>query len=321
MDLRHLTAFLTVAEELSVTRAAERLHMSQPPLSRSLRQLETELGVTLFVRHRHGVALTDEGRTLLEAGRRLQAAANDFLDVARNVTSSDVHRLRIGIANGLWEAVNSVRVAYTREGERAGIEVKDVDCEKVYEQELRERTLDVTFARAPHQRAYLRVEPLFSEQMVVVLNANHPLARRSSLRVRDIAEEPLLLWDRHVLPGAYDLMLELFERDGSHPPMRPTPGAGPYNQAGLMLVAEGSGIYIGIDAPPSTPRVAGGVAIVPLEEPGARIDVCVVCRKNETSPPILRFMECARQVFPPLRLVEPRDQRGTDAASASVGRG
>jgi LysR family transcriptional regulator, benzoate and cis,cis-muconate-responsive activator of ben and cat genes len=297
MDLRHLNAFLAVAEELSVTRAAERLHISQPPLSRSLRQLETELGVTLFVRHRNGVALTEEGRTLLEAGRRLAAAADDFLDVARQVARADVQRLRIGIGSGLWEAVSTVRAAYADRGERAGIAVKDVDCEKIYEQELREHTLDVTFARAPQNHAHVEIARLYAEQLVVVLNARHPLATRPSLRLRDIAREPLLLWDRHLLPGAYDLMLRLFEANRITPITRPTPGAGPYNQAGWAQVAEGNGLYIGIDTPPTTPRVSGGVAVVPLEEPGAAIDVCVVWRKNESSGPVLRFVDCAREVF------------------------
>lgn len=321
MDLRHLNAFLAVAEELSVTRAAERLHISQPPLSRSLQQLEAELGVTLFVRHRHGVALTEEGRTLLEAGRRLAAAANDFLDAARGVTRTGVQHLRIGIAPGLWEAVNSVRIAYADHGERAGMDVKDVRSEKVFEQELRERTMDVAFTRAPQARSYLRVEPLFVEKCVAVLNADHPVARQASVTLRDIADEPLLLWDRDVLPAAYDLMFQLYDRAGITPRTHPTPGAGPYNQAGLMLVAQAKGVYIGIDTPPTTPRVASGVAIVPLDEPGAAINVCAVCRKNETSSAILRFMECAREVFPPVRRVDPRVQRPSEATGASVGLG
>src|SRR6188474_157542 len=126
MDLRRVKAFIAVAETLSVTKAAERLHISQPPLSRHLRQLEEELGVTLFVRHRHGVTLTDEGRVLLDAGRRVAAAAGEFLDTARLVTRADAHPLRIGIASGLWDAVNRVRVAYTTRCERAEISAKDV---------------------------------------------------------------------------------------------------------------------------------------------------------------------------------------------------
>src|SRR5262245_31943323 len=78
MDLRRVKAFIAVAETLSVTKAAERLHISQPPLSRHIHQLEEELGVMLFVRHRYGVTLTDAGQRLLEKARLLDAAASEF---------------------------------------------------------------------------------------------------------------------------------------------------------------------------------------------------------------------------------------------------
>src|SRR5438876_5344692 len=102
MDFRHLRAFIAVAEESSVTKAAERLHISQPPLSRHIRQLEEELGVTLFVRHRQGVTLTEPGRGLLEKARLLAAAASDFYEAAGQVTRDDSNKIRIGIGWGLW---------------------------------------------------------------------------------------------------------------------------------------------------------------------------------------------------------------------------
>ena len=104
MDLRRVKAFIAVAETLSVTKAAERLHISQPPLSRHIHQLEEELGVTLFVRHRHGVTLTDAGRRLLEKARSLEAAASDFALTARHVSSAEANEIRIGIG---WRLATS----------------------------------------------------------------------------------------------------------------------------------------------------------------------------------------------------------------------
>ena len=105
MDFRHLRAFVTVAEERSFTRASQRLHLSQPPLTRQIRQLEGELGVTLFVRHRTGVELTREGRTLLDKARTVSAAVADFQDCARTVAHPRARTLNVGIGWGLWEEI------------------------------------------------------------------------------------------------------------------------------------------------------------------------------------------------------------------------
>src|SRR5215510_2633576 len=108
MDFRHIKAFIAVADALSVTKAAERLHISQPPLSRHIHLLEEELGVTLFVRHRHGVTLTDAGRRLLEKARAMDSAASEFSSAAHQVSRGE-DEIRIGIAWGLWDMVNRVR--------------------------------------------------------------------------------------------------------------------------------------------------------------------------------------------------------------------
>ena len=149
MDFRHLRAFVTVADELSVTKAAERLHISQPPLSRQIHQLEDELGVRLFLRHRHGVTLTEPGRRLLEKARFLNAAAADFFDAAGQMTRDDSPTVRIGIGWGLWEPVNRVRLELARQALHTEIDVMDVSCADDYNERLRSRSLDLVVSRPP----------------------------------------------------------------------------------------------------------------------------------------------------------------------------
>ena len=125
MDFRHIKAFIAVADTLSVTKAAERLHISQPPLSRHIHQLEEELGLTLFLRHRHGVTLTDDGRRLLEKARALDAAGTEFCEVARQMARGEQSRIRIGIGWGLWDVVNRLRVEFSKQHPNATFEVRD----------------------------------------------------------------------------------------------------------------------------------------------------------------------------------------------------
>ena len=297
MDFRHLRAFIAVAETLSVTKAAARLHISQPPLSRHIHQLEEEIGVALFVRHRQGVTLTDAGRRLLEKARALDGAALEFYEAARRAASGQSNTIRIGIGWGLWEAVNRIRVEFARQYPGVAIEARDAFCSEKCEQQLKDYSLDVAFARPPLDTGALDVSPIFHERIQAVISADSPLATKSSVCLRELASVPLLLWDRHIAPVLYDKVLDLYARQGLTPAMIPTPGAGPYNHTGLMNVASGKGTYVCLGVA-LTSQPASGVAVLPVADPEATIEVCVASRRGETSAIAARFLECVWQVFP-----------------------
>jgi DNA-binding transcriptional LysR family regulator len=298
MDFRHLRAFITVAEESSVTKAAERLHISQPPLSRHIKQLEDELGITLFIRHRQGVTLTDAGQRLLEKARALAAAASDFYESANQTTRHDANKVRLGIGWGLWDTVNRIRVASAAKFGNMTIEATDVMCAEHYNHQLQDGSLDVVVGRPYFDPETTEVVPLYQERMLAVLSDDSPLASRKTLSVRDLASEPLLMYDRHISPYLYDKVLELYSKAGIDPRMIPTPDAGPYNQTGLMLVASGKGIYVCMGIPLTSPHPLSGIAVVPISDDDATTDICVAWRKGETSAIVRQFLNCVWQVFP-----------------------
>jgi DNA-binding transcriptional LysR family regulator len=303
MDFRHIKAFIAVADTLSVTKAAERLHISQPPLSRHIHQLEEELGLTLFLRHRHGVTLTDQGRRLLEKARALDAAGTEFCVVARQMAQGEQSRIRIGIGWGLWDVVNRLRLEFSKAHPDVTFEVRDVYCTDDVHDQLKTSSLDVVLARPPFDDTAIDAAPIFHERIQAVIADDSPLASRTDVRLRDLANVPLLLWDRHMSPALYDRVLDLYARHGITAPMVPTPGAGPYNHAGLMMVASGKGVYLCLGVPLTSPRPASGVAVLPLGDPGATIEVCVANRKGETSPLVAQFLDCVWEMYPQPRRV------------------
>ena len=294
MDFRHLRAFVAVAEERNFTRAAHRLHISQPPLTRQIRQLEDELGVTLFVRHRTGSELTCEGAALLDAARALTTALGDFESTARSLKIRQAKALHLGIGWGLWKAVNLIREDYVSRCPDVSIVVHDLcDIHRAHESDAH---IDVAVTRPPLDLDKAS-EPLFDERFVALLAQDHPLATRPSVSLADLAGEPLLLFERAVGPSVYDKILSLWAAAGIKP-MVVEHQPPPYSQGAAMLVASRQGYYLGIASQYTQSHRTSGVAVVPLDEPDARLEICVAWHRNDSSKNVREFVRSARDVFP-----------------------
>src|SRR5687767_566901 len=206
MDFRHIRAFIAVADALSVTKAAERLHITQPPLTRHIHQLEEELGVTLFVRHRTGVTLTQVGHHLLEHAKTLDAAATDFVSAARQAVCGDTGTVRVGIGWGLWDLVHKVRVEFAKQFPQVTVEATEAFCYVEADEQLRNGSLDVVVARPPYDAGLDVSAPILFEPIQAIICDGSPLADQETVSIRDLARHPLLLWDRHMAPVLYDRM-------------------------------------------------------------------------------------------------------------------
>jgi DNA-binding transcriptional LysR family regulator len=295
VDFRHLRAFVAVAEERNFTRAAHRLHISQPPLTRQIRQLEDELGVTLFVRHRTGAEMTCEGVALLDAARAVTTTLGDFETAARTLKTRQTKALHLGIGWGLWKAVNLIREHFVARFPDVPIVAHDL-CELHRTGGRFDQPIDVAVTRPPLEPD-LACEPLFEERFVALLAEEHPLASRSSVALSELAAEPLLLFERKVGPSVYDKILALWVAAGVKPLVveRQPP---PYGQDAMMLVASRQGYYLGIASQYTQSHRTSGVAVVPLDEPDARLEIYVAWHRNDTSKHVRDFVRSARDVFP-----------------------
>ena len=295
MELRHLRAFVAVAEERNLTKAAERLHICQPPLSRQIHQLEDEVGARLFVRRHDGVELTPIGRTLLPRARAIVTNTAEFLKVPSGHAESEAGVVRVGFAWGLWEVVNRVRKHHTRRCASVVVEAEALTSHRQNEAVSR-GGLDVAFLRSPVTSVALDSMPLFEERFVVLLAERHRLAKRKTLRIRDLEKETLLLYPRDGRSGVYDKTLALYARAGVVPTVRETPHS-TADHAATIPVACGKGIFLALSSPLTQSHEAGGIAVVPLNEPEASVSVNAAWRRDERSLAVTRFVQSIRDTF------------------------
>ena len=209
MELRQLKYFIAVAEHLSFSKAAQELHVTVPPLSRQIRQLEDEFGAPLFLRDRRHVELTDAGRTLLREGRTLVAQTDHVSDCVRLANAGETGLVRIGIAPGLGEKVSHVLLEHSRQFPAVELQYREMfsgwHCNAILEGEI-----DLALIRSEIDDTRLDGEVLFSEGFVVHMSKSNPLAKRRSLRVKDLGGETLLLPNRQFCTSMYDKTLELY---------------------------------------------------------------------------------------------------------------
>ena len=295
VELRHIRYFLAVAEYLNFSKAAQQLHIAQPPLSRQIRQLEDELGVALFVRDKRRVELTKAGHVFLEEARKLVVQAGHATEAARHAQKGESGVVRIGIASGLGGVVGKVVAEHCKRLPHIAIECKDIFSTPQNEA-LRQGQIDVGFLRPPVDQVNLDCEMLFEEAFVVVLPKTHRLAKRNALRMRDIAGEPLITFDRSFSSGLHDRILGLYRRRGLTPHLT-VAHIEAHEEAGAIMVASGRAIYLGVGAIATRPVSGVEVAVVRLNEPDAKIEVYAAWRKGEESAPVFAFLDSVHRVF------------------------
>lgn len=280
LDLRKLRYFVAVAEELHFGRAAERLHIAQPVLSRQIKALEEDLKAELFRRDRRGTALTPAGEQLLKEAPPLLASSEALLRRVKAVVEGN-QTFTIGFMPGI--TVTPAVVALTTRHSQVSVRLLRTNWDNQVEV-LRDGRADVSVVRLPIDQQGLQVRPLFQEPRVVVLHAGHHLADKPSVTIEDLAAEHLLQAPDAV-PEWRDVALEM--REGNRAEVIPIHQV----EEKLELVAAQAGVCI---LPLSTARfyTRPDVVPIPIDDIGPN-QVCLAWTATRRSSLIRDFVEAA----------------------------
>ncbi len=290
IELRHLRYFIAVAEELHFGRAAQRLHLAQPPLSQQIRKLEDILGYPLFVRTSRAVRLTAAGVVFLDRARRTLRNVQEDLDEARSISRGDVGFLRVGfIGSSMLTPLPEMLGRYRQQYPKVQLQLQESFSSSL-EQSLLKGTIDAAFLRDGDPVPGLDIEPLFSEAYVAVLPHTHPLAGRKSISAGQLRNEPFVLFSPAAGKLAYDRTISLCLDHGFRPNVVQE---APQWLTILRLIGAGLGVSI---APQCVRQIASPhVACVPLRGAKVRSQIELACRCSDDRSIVRTFAEIARQ--------------------------
>jgi DNA-binding transcriptional LysR family regulator len=288
VDTRLVRYFAVVAEEGSLTRAAQRLYVSQPALTKQVKQLESLLGVRLFTRSRAGMALTEAGEVLAEQAPTVLAACDRALRETKSAASRAARVLRVGfIASAANEATKGIVDAFAEVRPDWRLDMRQTTW-SYPSAGLLDGDVDVALLRLPFPgQDTVRVEVLFTEPRWVVLAADHPLAARDQIPFRDLWDEPFVAapaetgWWR-------DWWLAADERDGNPPRIGAVTDQ---PDDWLQAIANGYGVAL---APESSARFYSRPGVVYRPVTGVSpTKVCVAWPPSADANPVVRdFVSC-----------------------------
>jgi DNA-binding transcriptional LysR family regulator len=293
MELRHLRYFLAVAEELHFGRAAQRLHIAQQPLSRQIRDLETELQVQLFHRTKRTVRLTEVGRVFLIETRKILQQVEQAIWTAQQTSQGEVGQFAVGFTG---PALNSVLPKIVRLFKERYPQVKLV-LERLQTPEQVEALISgqiqIGLLHPPIEDNTLILETIYREGLVVVLPDIHRLAQDVScpVSIRELADEPFIFYPRHVGPVLYDRIINLCQEAGFSPKI--VQEVAP-QQIILGLVSADIGVSL-LHASAQVVAPAG-VVIRELLEPTPVLELAIAWHPETTHPVLSTFLGIVREV-------------------------
>jgi DNA-binding transcriptional LysR family regulator len=294
VELRHLRYFIAVAEELNFSRAAQRMHMAQPPLSAAIRQLERDVGVDLFVRTTREVKLTDAGRAFLQGARRTLADAERATEDAKRAAAGELGRLRIAYSwSTRFETLPALGRAFRVS--HPGVELL---AQEMWNARMPSAfgsgSIDVALSLCPEIASELELAPIRKERLVALLPEAHPLTREEAIPLSALADEEFVLFPREVAPRLHDAFMAIYRRAGFEPRVR--------NES--FHTGWDLGVLAEIPAAAMAPQTVAaelpdGIVAVAISEPTDSLETCLVWRSDDSSTAVAAFVAVARSAFGP----------------------
>ena len=300
MELRHLRYFVAVAEAENVLRAAtQKLHVSQPAVSRQIRDLEDELGAQLFERTGKSVRLTEAGFLFLKEARAVLERTNEAVRSVRAFAQAGETELHVGYTPALRAQIVSPTLrAFQREMPKVHVKLHDWSNEKIVTG-LRDGRLQLAFTVRPSKRGGsrdLRFEELRREQVRLAVPPTHPFAQRRSVSLADAAKEAFVGLTREDFPDYNAYLNAVFA------PVKNKPRVIEEHDSMTSVISAieaGTGVGISMDA--LSYSFASRVKLVRLTPEPKPLSLGIATRKGKLSPATEKFCQCARQAFAALR--------------------
>lgn len=305
MELRHMRYFVAVAEERNITRAAGRLRVAQPALSRQLTDLEDELGVKLLERGRHGVRVTPAGGEFLRRAKSVLADAARAADAARIAGGSISGRLSVGFPTGLHLDHLAPAVSAFRERHPQVVFDFRYGLRAAQMKGLREGELDVAYVDVPGPLHGMDHCVVWRVPFAVAMPDTHRLTKRKSLSLIDLAGEEFVFCTRDSRPDFYDEFFRHCSNAGFRPQVVQEVGGYPTTMLALI------GLGVGLSVLPHFERAEGirGLAWRPLTRPRLWSDFALAWPRKAASPALREFVHVTRSLL------------GVDSSTGGVVRG
>lgn len=281
MELRHIRYFVALAEELNFSRAAERLHIAQPPLSRQIRDLEEKIGAQLFNRTRRYVELTNAGKVFLDKAYKILDQVEQACVSTRLSSTGKEGEFQIGFSGAVQDLIPTIK-AYRALYPQVGIVLKQMSSAQQIKA-LNEKTIDVGLLTIPVNNNNIRLLPLQEMHFMAALPEKHPLALKQSLYINDMADETFINTLKSTGPLYYETFMDVFKNTDFTPKI--TIQAQDL-QTVMALVAAGMGITL----TPSPMKPVSGVVLRRVEDITLTIKPSLGWRKDNSSEILDKFL-------------------------------
>lgn len=290
MDIRKMRYFITVAEELNFSRAAERLRMAQPPLSQEIRKLEDELGVQLFRRTKRMVELTSAGKIFLEGARQTLLQVDRTIKETQLADEGKIGHLIIGFVDST-ETVIDILKTFRERFPKIQLILREMTTDQQIKA-LYEKQIHIGFIRSNQNNEILVSEVCSEEYLILVLHEDHPLVSLPNISIKSLIDEPFILFPRHFGTNFYDLIISYFWEHGVS--LNIVQEA-IQMQTIVNLVAAGMGISVVPSSVESYKK--SGVIYKEIQENTPKINLYAGWRLDEKSVLLENFLTVVREVY------------------------